>query len=323
MKEETSLERHHPLFRRYEKNPILSPEQWPYLVNAVFNPGAAEFDGETLLLVRVEDMRGFSHLTVARSRDGRTGWRVEPRPTLEPDKNAHEERWGLEDPRIVRLEEHGGYAITYVSFSSSGPLVSLMLTEDFKEFTRIGPLVPPEDKDASLFPRRFKGRYALIHRPIIRGAADIWISFSPDLTHWGDHQVLLPTRPGWWDCHRVGLGAQPIETPEGWLIIYHGVRMTASGSIYRVGLALLDLEEPWRVQRRSDEWVLGPKPYEQFGDVPGVTFPTGAIFEEETGELRLYYGIADTMVGVAIADMDEVLSYLLSCPSPAEGESHG
>jgi len=254
MDKQASRNAHHSLFQRYEKNPILSPKDWPYVANATFNPGATTIGGETILLVRVEDMRGFSHLTVARSKDGMTDWRIEPRPALKPDAESREEQWGLEDPRIVFLEERGEYAITYVSFSSSGPLVSLALTQDFKKFTRIGPIVPPEDKDASLFPRRFNGRYALIHRPIIRGEGDIWISFSPDLRHWGDHRVLIPTRPGWWDCHRVGLGAQPIETPEGWLIIYHGVRVTASGSIYRVGLALLDLEEPWKVQRRSDEW---------------------------------------------------------------------
>ncbi len=303
------------LFRRYSGNPILTPEQWPYSANAVFNPGAALVNGETVLLVRVEDMRGFSHLTVARSADGRTNWRIDPAPTLQPEADVREERWGLEDPRIVHLEGRGDYAVTYVSFSSSGPLVSLALTKDFITFDRIGPLVPPEDKDASLFPRRFGGRYVLIHRPIIRGEADVWISFSPDLRHWGDHRVLLPTRPGWWDSHRVGLGAPPIETPEGWLVIYHGVRMTASGSIYRVGLALLDLEEPWRVRRRSDEWVLGPrKPYEQLGDVPRVTFPSGAIYITETNELRLYYGIADTTVGLATADMSDILDYLRTQP---------
>lgn len=306
----------HSLFHRYPGNPILSPDEWPYPVNAVFNPGAALVDGETVLLVRVEDRRGFSHLTAARSVDGRTNWRIDPTPTLTPDADAHEERWGLEDPRIVRLANRDDYAVTYVSFSSSGPLVSLALTTDFTTFTRIGPLVPPEDKDASLFPRQFSGRYALIHRPIIRGEADIWISFSPDLHYWGDHRVLLPTRPGWWDSQRVGLGAPPIETPAGWLIIYHGVRMTASGSIYRVGLALLDLEKPWQVRRRSDEWVLGPrKPYEQLGDVPRVTFPSGAIYIPETNELRLYYGIADTTVGLATADMSEVLDYLRTQPA--------
>ncbi len=303
------------LFHRYEKNPILSPDDWPYVANATFNPGAAAFSGGTILLVRVEDMRGFSHLTIARSADGKTDWRVDEHPALKPEAESHEEQWGLEDPRIVFLEEREEYAITYVSFSSSGPLVSLALTQDFESFRRVGPIMPPEDKDASLFPRRFKGRYALIHRPIIRGEGDIWISFSPDLMHWGDHRVLLPTRPGWWDSQRVGLGTPPIETDEGWLVIYHGIRMTASGALYRVGLALLDLEEPWRVIRRSDEWVLGPRDrYQHGGDVPGVTFPTGAILDKDTGILRIYYGIADTRVGLVTATVQELLDYILSCP---------
>ena len=299
------------IFRRYPGNPILKPSLWPYPANAVFNPGATEFHGETLLLVRVEDLRGFSHLTVAKSKDGKTNWRISPHPTLQPDVNFQEEQYGLEDPRIVRLSEEGKYAITYVSFSLGGPLVSLMMTEDFHTFHRMGPLLPPEDKDASLFPRRFKGRFALIHRPIIRREAHIWICFSPDLRHWGDHRVVIPRRPGWWDCHKVGLGAQPIETPEGWLIIYHGIRLAASGSLYRVGLALLDLEEPWKLISRSEEWVLSPSTqYEQVGDVPGVVFPTGAVLDSDTNELRLYYGAADKVVGLATADLGELTRFV-------------
>lgn len=310
------------LFRRYEKNPILKPADWPYPVNSVFNPGAAQFEGETLLLVRVEGMQGFSHLTVARSKDGKGGWRINQEPALRPEPRFREERWGVEDPRIVWLEERQEYAVTYVSFSRGGPLVSLATTKDFKTFRRLGRLLPPEDKDASLFPRRFKGRFALIHRPLIRGEGHIYISFSPDLKHWGDHQILIPVRPGSWDGDRVGLGAQPIETPHGWLIIYHGVRRTASGSLYRVGLALLDLEEPWRVVCRSDEWVLAPKEsYERVGDVPGVVFSCGAVVDQETNELRLYYGAADSYVGLAVADMDDVMEYVRSCPSPEGLES--
>jgi predicted GH43/DUF377 family glycosyl hydrolase len=302
------------LFSRFEGNPILTPEDWPYTVNAAFNPGAAEVGGETLLLARVEDRKGFSHLTAARSKDGRTDWRIDPRPTLAPSSAAREEQWGLEDPRIVWLEEEETFAVTYVSFSRGGPLVSMATTTDFRAFSRYGPLVPPEDKDASLFPRRFGGRYALIHRPIIRGEAHIWISFSPDLRHWGDHQVLLPTRAGWWDHRRVGLGTQPIETPHGWLIIYHGVRETAAGAVYRVGLALLDLDEPWKIMHRSDEWVLGPRePYERVGDVSDVVFPTGAILDRSTNELRVYYGAADSSIGLAAADLGEVIDYLKSC----------
>jgi beta-1,4-mannooligosaccharide/beta-1,4-mannosyl-N-acetylglucosamine phosphorylase len=306
-----------PLFHRYKGNPILTPKDWPYPANAVFNPAAAQINRETLLLVRVEDMQGFSHLTIARSADGKTDWKIDRQPTLVPDASAKERSFGLEDPRIVWLEDRQEYAITYVSFSEGGPLVSLMLTPDFRQFYRLGPIVPPEDKDACVFPRRFNGLYALIHRPIIRGEAHIWLAFSPDLKHWGDHQMLLPTRGGQWDCHRVGLGTQPIETAEGWLIIYHGVRVTAGRNIYRVGLALLDLEDPRRIVRRTDEWVFGPaEDYELVGDAPHVTFPTGAIVDKENNELRVYYGAADTTVALATARMDELVNYLLSCPEP-------
>ena len=311
------------LFRRYSGNPILTGSIWSYPVNAVFNPGATKFQDETILLVRVEDLRGFSHLTLAKSEDGKTNWRVSSHLTLKPEISVGEEQYGLEDPRIVWLEEEEKYAITYVSFSRGGPLVSLMMTEDFQKFHRMGPLLPPADKDASLFPRRFKGRFALIHRPIIRGEAHIWICFSPDLKHWGDHRVLIPTRAGWWDCHRVGLGAPPIETPEGWLLIYHGVRRAASGSIYRVGLALLDLDEPWELIFRSDQWILSPaEPYEQIGNVPGVVFPTGAVVDRDTNELRLYYGAADTAVGLATADLSELIQCIKQTirREPSRGE---
>jgi len=313
---ELSLQRKaHELFKRYEDNPILTPEIWPYPTSAVFNPGAARLNTETLLLVRVEDMRGFSHLTVARSPDGFTNWEIDPEPSLEADQSSREERWGLEDPRIVWLEEQKQFGITYVSFSEGGPVVSLAITKNFKTFARLGALLPPEDKDACLFPRRFKGRFALVHRPIVRGEAHMWISFSPDLKHWGDHRALIMTRAGYWDCHRVGLACQPIETQKGWMIFYHGVRITAAGAIYRVGLAMLDLEEPWKVLRRSDEWVLGPRePYERIGDVSDVVFPTGAVVHKETGQLHLYYGAADTAVAVATASLSDCIDYIMSCP---------
>ena len=304
------------LFKRYAGNPILTTSDWPYAVNAVFNPASVRIDNETLLLIRCEDMRGFSHLTVARSNDGLTNWKIDHAPTFEADHDSREERWGVEDPRIVWLEEQKQYAITYTSFSEGGPVVSLAITKNFKTFARLGALLPPEDKDACLFPRRFKGRFALIHRPIVRGEAHMWISFSPDLKHWGDHRVLIMTRSAYWDCHRVGLGCQPIETEQGWLIFYHGVRMTAAGAIYRVGLALLDLHEPWKVLRRSDEWILGPQAaYERVGDVGDVVFPTGAIVDKKTKELRLYYGAADCSVAVAIANLDDIMDYVMTCPA--------
>ncbi len=305
----------HELFTRYQDNPIMTPEDWPYPTNAVFNPAAAKLNSEVLLLIRVEDMRGFSHLTVARSADGFTNWEIDPTPTFEADQSSREERWGLEDPRIVWLEEQKQFAVTYVSFSEGGPVVSLAITKNFRTFARLGSLLPPEDKDACLFPRRFNGRFALIHRPIVRGEAHMWISFSPDLKHWGDHRPLIRTRHAYWDGHRVGLACQPIETPHGWMLFYHGVRSTTAGAIYRVGIVLLDLNSPWKVLRRSEEWVMGPRaPYERIGDVSDVVFPSGVVVHKETNQLNLYYGAADSTVAVATAKLSECIDYLLSCP---------
>ncbi|MCX7982958.1 MAG: glycosidase [Syntrophales bacterium] len=295
------------VFTRYSGNPIITSNDLPYPANSVFNPGAVFFNNKTLLLMRVEDLRGFSHLTKAISEDGLTNWKIDPHPTLQPDPNYQEEQFGLEDPRIVFLEELGKYAITYVSFSRGGPVVSIALTEDFCNFERLGCIMPPEDKDASLFPRKVKGRYVLIHRPIIRGEAHVWISFSPDLKYWGDHRILIPVRPGWWDNHRVGLGPPPIETSEGWLILYHGVRITASGSLYRVGIVLLDLDDPTKIVYRSDRWVFGPEEELDFvGDVPGVTFPTGLLYDRHNDRLIMYYGAADKYIAVAMTSFSRI-----------------
>lgn len=305
----------HDLFERYEGNPILTADDWPYATNAVFNPAAAKLNNETLLLIRVEDMRGFSHLTVARSADGFTNWDIDSTPTMLADQNSREEKWGLEDARIVWLEEQKQFAVTYVSFSEGGPVVSLAITKNFKTFARLGALLPPEDKDACLFPRRFNGRFALIHRPIVRGEAHMWISFSPDLKHWGDHRPLIKTRHAYWDGDRVGLACQPIETPQGWLLFYHGVRNTTAGAIYRMGLALLDLNSPWKVLRRGDEWILGPSAiYERIGDVSDVVFPNGAIVQKETDQIHLYYGAADSSIAVATAKLSDCIDYIMSCP---------
>ena len=303
------------LFKRYKNNPILTASMWPYKVNSVFNPAATIFNNKALLLVRVEDMRGCSHLCKAVSNDGFTNWKIDKVPTMLPKPEEFpEDIYGIEDPRIVKLEnENNTYAIAYTSFSESGPLVSLATTTDFETFRRYGTVMPPDDKDASLFPRKFNDKWVLLHRPSPVSnvfGAHIWISFSPDLKYWGDSSVLLPARKGsWWDAYKVGLGPPPIETSEGWLIIYHGVKTTASGSLYRLGFALLDLDNPHKVIKRSDEWVFGPSEiYETVGDVPDVTFPCGIITQGD--ELIMYYGAADTSVAVATASIKEILNFL-------------
>ena len=306
------------LFRRHWANPILTARDWPYPAHTVFNAGACEMGGKTILLARVEDRRGHSHLTVARSDDGLSNWNIDPKPSFAADPANHsEEAWGVEDPRLTWIEDRGQWIIAYTAYSPSGPLVSLAATNDFTSFHRLGPVMPPENKDAAVFPRRFGNRYAMIHRPVCAGtsSADIWLSYSPDLIHWGSHQVLFRARRGaWWDASKIGLGPPPLETAEGWLILYHGVRVTAGGCLYRLGLALLDLEDPCRVLRRSDEWVFAPETlYERQGDVNGVVFSCGWILDKPAGSIRLYYGGADTCMALATAQLSDVLGYLRTC----------
>ena len=308
----------HELFQRHPDNPILSVKDWPYAANSVFNAAAATVEGKTLLLVRVEDFRGISHLTVARSEDGVHGWDIDPQPTLMPDPVRHpEEVWGIEDPRVSWLEELDLWAVAYTAFSKGGPLVSLATTRNFRTFNRLGPVMPPEDKDAALFPVRFEGNWAMLHRPVAKYPnieSNIWLSFSPNLKHWGDHRELIHARRGsWWDANKIGLSAPPMATEEGWLVLYHGVRTTASGSIYRLGLVLLDLEEPGNVLRRSEEWIFGPRAsYEREGDVDDVVFPCGWI--EKEGKIYMYYGAADLCIGLATAKLSELVAFLLKSP---------
>lgn len=305
------------LFVRHGGNPILTARDWPYPVNTVFNPGAIEFQGQTLLLARVEDRRGFSHLTKAISADGITNWKIDATPTMLPAPGCQSEHWGIEDPRLTWLEELGRYAVVYTGYSRSGPAVNLALTEDFVSFDRYASVMPPEDKDAALFPRRINGNWLMIHRPIEHGA-HIWISSSENLKYWGDHKILIRTRDGcWWDGAKVGLSAPPLETAEGWLLLYHGVKATASGNLYRLGLALLDLEDPTVVTHRSEEWIFGPQePYEKYGDVADVVFPCGWIHDKTTDVVRMYYGGADTCIALATAKMSDLLTFIKSCEQP-------
>jgi predicted GH43/DUF377 family glycosyl hydrolase len=305
---------HDSLFRRCSGNPILAAAHWPHTVNAVFNPGAVRLpDGTTLLLCRVEDRRGISGLWAARSADGVSNWRVDSEPALLLNSQDHsEEAWGVEDPRVVWLDEMEKYAVTYTAYSCAGPAVSLALTTDFREFERIGMVMPPDNKDAALLPRRINGRWQMLHRPHAGLSTDIWLAESPDLQHWGRLRRVLAARQGaWWDACRIGLGPPLIETERGWLMLYHGVRQTAAGCLYRVGMALLAAEDPGRVLKRGDEWVFGPsEDYERQGDVGDVVFPCGTTVGPDRDTLNVYYGAADTCIGLATAHVAELLAWL-------------
>jgi predicted GH43/DUF377 family glycosyl hydrolase len=302
------------LLHRHANNPILTAKDWPYPVHTVFNPGATRLaDGTTLLLCRVEDRRGHSHLCAARSKNGIDGWVIDDEPTLEPDPEHYpEELWGIEDCRITLVPELGKYVVTYTAYGKGGPGVALATTKDFRTFERLGLVMQPDDKDAALLPRRIDGSFALIHRPVTDSGAHAWISYSPDLVSWGGHTLLLPARKGgWWDANKVGLSPPLIETPRGWLMIYHGVRNTAAGCIYRLGLALLAKDAPEQVLLRGDSWIFGPEaPYELQGDVGHVAFPCGTTVGDDGDTLNVYYGAADTSIALATGSITQMLAWL-------------
>ena len=310
------------LFHRHATNPILTAADWPYPAHTVFNPGATRLqDGTTLLLCRVEDRRGHSHLCAARSANGVDGWVIDDAADASAGSGGHpEELWGIEDPRITLVAELGKYAVAYTAFSKGGPGVALALTEDFRHFERYGLVMQPDDKDAALLPRRIDGNFALLHRPITDAGAHIWISFSPDLRNWGSHKLVLQARKGaWWDANKVGLSPPLIETPRGWLMLYHGVRHTAAGALYRLGAALFDLETAERCLLRGDSWIFGPEaPYEREGDVGNVAFPCGSTIGDDGDTINLYYGAADTSIALATGSINQILAWLDRHDAPVE-----
>jgi predicted GH43/DUF377 family glycosyl hydrolase len=292
----------------------LTAADWSYPIHSVFNPGATLLaDGTTLLLCRVEDRSGKSHLCVARSANGIDDWQIDPQPSLFADTEHYpEELWGVEDPRITYVPELNKYAIVYTAYSRSGPGVALAFTEDFHHFERYGLIMQPEDKDAALLPHRIGDYWALIHRPVSFQGAHMWVSYSPDLRHWGSHKLMMEARlGGWWDANKIGLSPPPIETQQGWLVIYHGVRHNAAGALYRLGLALFDLHAPEHCLKRGSEWVFGPEEnYEQRGDVDNVVFPCGYTIAADGDTIRLYYGTADTSIALAIGSVHACLEWL-------------
>jgi predicted GH43/DUF377 family glycosyl hydrolase len=245
-------------------------------------------------------LTSISHLRVARSKDGRR-FTVDPEPAIVPDRPT--EVYGIEDPRITEID--GTYYIVYKSVSRIGITQSLATTKDFASFEKQGVILPPENMDAAIFPEQVGGRYVMIQRPVpcMLGAPNMWITYSNNLIHWGDHRFLMGVQPGTWDGGRIGGGAVPIKTERGWLEIYHGATPDHK---YCLGAVLLDLENPHIVLGRTPKPIMEPEaPYETHGFVPGVVFTCGAIVKGDT--VHLYYGAADTVMAGADMSLREIL----------------
>ena len=297
------------IFRRSDYNPIITVEDLPVAATAVLNPGAIEHDGDVVLLLRVESNDGMSSVYVARSKNGVTDWEINRHPLIHRgDEPWHYESWGCEDPRVVYMSDMQAYYITYTAYSPSGAAVGLARTTDFEHIERIGLIFSPNNKDAVLFPQKFEGRYAAMHRPDAGGLENIWIAFSPDLVYWGEpHAVLLEGSGPSWDTEKVGSGPPPIMTSEGWLLIYHGAKYYAGSLVYRAGAVLLDRERPNRVRAKLPYSIFSSREsYETTGLVPNTVFPTGLLLRGD--ELWMYYGAADYCVCLATVKLHTLLN---------------
>ena len=302
------------IMHRYDGNPILTLHDLPYLCNTVFNGTPVKLDGEYIILLRVEGQQGYSYLSLARSKDG-LHFKPDEKPCMLP---ATEEPWavweenGLEDPRLTTID--GKHYIVYTAVGRYGHRIALAETDDFQNYKRIAMVSAPGNKDGVLFPRKIDGLYARLDRPFGNGIGCVWISYSPDLIHWGRSEHVFGPRDRYWDAYRVGASAPPIRTDRGWLEIYHGVKMTSAGPIYRIGAVMLDAQQPSRVIGRCIPPLLSPRDdYERIGDVGNVVFACGAIVEDD-GSMKVYYGAADTAICVAFTRLEEVVDLCFEGP---------
>ena len=301
------------LVNRYKGNPILTKQDVPYEVATVHNAGVTKYNGEYLMLFRSHRHNGRSILGLARSKDG-FEFTVDPEPFMVPDGKGifgEYEEYGVEDPRITFIE--GDYIITYSAYSRHGVRIGLAKTRDWVSLERYSLITEADYRNIVIFPERVNGLYARLDRPHSEISPwSVWISYSPDLRYWGDSKVIMKPVQYHWDEMKIGPGAPPIKTTKGWLNIYHGVFPTMDGSVYRLGVALHDLEDPSKIIGVGDNWILQPEdPWEVTGYVHNVVFTCGAVSEDD-GTVKIYWGGADTVMCAGTASIDELVDLCLN-----------
>jgi len=298
---------------RYQSNPIIG-RHGQKRSNSIFNSAVVPFGDGFAGVFRCDSRSVSMDIFVGWSKDG-VNWVIEDDPIVfegaEPEVLRREFRY---DPRVCFLEDR--YYVTWCN-GYHGPTIGIAYTFDFKTFTQLENAFLPFNRNGVLFPRKINGNYVMLSRPSDNGHTpfgDIFVSQSKDLEYWGKHRYMMGAVPGdesAWQCTKVGPGPVPIETDEGWLLIYHGVITTCNGYVYRMGCALLDLEEPWKVKYRTRDYILAPyETYECMGDVPNVVFPCAALADAETGRITIYYGCADTVTGICFTTVDNLIQYM-------------
>ncbi len=312
----------HDVVRRYSGNPILTKADIPYAVETVHNAAVVKCAGEYLMVFRSHLRTGRSIIGLARSKDG---FRLvaDPAPFLTPAREgpfAAYEEFGVEDPRVTEID--GVFLITYSAYSRNGVRIGLARTRDFVAVERVSLITEADYRNVVIFPEKFGGLYARLDRPHSEIAPwSIWISYSPDLLFWGEAKLIMRPEPYHWDEMKIGPGAPPIRTPEGWLSIYHGVFQTMAGAVYRLGVALHDLADPAVIRGVSDSWILQPEdPWEITGYVSNVVFSCGAV-AEANGTVKIYWGGADSVMCVGEADLDELTGMCLEGGRASGGAS--
>ncbi|MGM0626433.1 MAG: glycoside hydrolase family 130 protein, partial [Bacteroidota bacterium] len=296
------------IIQRHKGNPILSKEDVPYPVATVHNAAVVKHQDQYVMVFRSHRRNGRSILGKAVSQNG-FDFTVDPKPFMLPEETgifAEYEEHGIEDPRITFID--GEYLLTYSAYSPHGVRIGLARTRDFTHIQRISLITQADYRNVVIFPEKFNGMYARLDRPHSEISPwSMWISYSPDLIHWGKSKLIMKPMPYHWDQMKIGPGAPPIKTKKGWLNIYHGVFPTMDGSVYRLGVALHDLKDPSKIIAVGDEWILQPEEmYEITGYVHNVVFTCGAVPEDD-GTLKLYWGGADTVMCAGTARIDELV----------------
>ncbi len=296
---------------RSRRNPII-PRDLILSANSIFNSAVVPFQGRFAGVFRCDDKARDMNLHKGFSEDG-VKWRLSEE-AISFNCEAPEIKYthGY-DPRAVFIEDR--YYITWCNVYCGQPTVGVGYTFDFEEFHQLENAFLPFNRNGVLFPRRINGAYAMLSRPSDSGHTpfgDIFYSQSPDMIHWGHHRLVMRPTEGW-QSTKIGAGPIPIETAEGWLLLYHGVLTSCNGFVYSFGVALLDLEEPWRVLHRSKQYLLSPQAlYECVGDVPNVVFPCAALCDADSGRIAIYYGAADTVTALAFTTADALLDFAKS-----------
>jgi predicted GH43/DUF377 family glycosyl hydrolase len=303
------------LISRYSGNPILTKDNVPYPVEMVYNAAVVKHNDEYIMLPRMHLRNGRSIIGIARSQDG-FNFKVHNEPFLTPSSDSifgEYEEFGAEDPRICHID--GEYLITYSAYSRYGVRIGLASTRDFIHIERIALISQADMRNVVIFPHKFDGQYVRLDRPHSEISPwTIWISYSPDLIHWGRSKALIAPVSYHWDQMKTGPGATPIKTQAGWLNIYHGVYPTMSGSVYRLGVALHDLNDPSKILGVADDWILQPEdPWEVSGYVPNVVFTCGAVPEDD-GTVKIYWGGADQVMCAGTARLDDLVKLCLEHP---------